>query len=128
MSKTLSHDLFLVKRIPLFWFLIATGLFIAISLFILRNRPQDAPVVVTQVNDCPTYMNQIRLNGYKFTHPLLLTDVESEDAGMQPLKAKIIDFMKAKKEERNLITASVYVRKLDNGGWFAINPDDTYTP
>jgi len=127
MSDFLNASFF-SRKISLFWFLIITVFFVGAGFYVLEHRPKEIQIV-TQSSDCPTYMNQIRLSsGYTFIHPLLLTDLTTEDSRLLAVKSNIEQFISQKKREGVLTGISVYLRELDEGGWMAIYPDETYIP
>lgn len=79
-------------------------------------------------NSCPNEMDQIRLKDFEFTHPLLLTDVNNESGSLKGIEDEITAYVNQAKATKKADEVSVYFRKLDNGAWFAINPNTTYNP
>ena len=114
------------KKIPLsvtVLFMLLTGL----AVYYFFPRPPEV-VIVNSKNDCPQKMNQVRLNDYKFTHPLMFADLPNENEELMGLKEKIIQLIAEDKSLNRLSDISVYFRKMDDGSWFIINGDKTYTP
>ncbi len=73
-------------------------------------------------------VTRVRLNDYRLIHPLLYGDREMEDSRLVDLKRQIDQVIAEQKEKNMLIDASVYFRNMNDGGWFAINKDEEYTP
>jgi len=116
---------FLNNRVPLYWLvLVIVGC--GVSLFFAFRKPKV--IVESKPGDCVSFMKQIRLNRFNLIHPLLLTDLEVEDSRLQTLKHRVEELIEARKQNHAITSASVYVRSLNDGGWFAINPEETYIP
>lgn len=78
--------------------------------------------------NCPETMEQIRIKSYEFVHPLLLTDISSESGALAPIRGKLENYISSVKSNRQADDVSIYFRKLNDGAWFAINPNQTYNP
>lgn len=78
--------------------------------------------------NCTETMEQIRIKSYEFVHPLLLTDINEESGSLSPIRGKLDNFISTLKNARQVDEVSVYFRKLDDGSWFAINPNQSYNP
>lgn len=103
--------------------MLVTGL----AVYFFFPRPPEV-VVVNSKNDCPQKINEVRLNDYKFTHPLMLVDLPNESEDLNDLKEKVIHLI-AKDKSLNLLNdISVYFRKMDDGSWFVINGGRVYSP
>ncbi len=72
----------------------------------------------------------LRLNGYKFTNPLL--DIESKRyVGIKEfssLEDQLQDYIEGQKTRGNLKQGSVYFRDLKNGPWLGINEKEPFSP
>ncbi len=78
--------------------------------------------------DCPNTMDQIRLKNFEYIQPLVLANVTEETNSMQDLKRKIEDYINTKKSSQQLEDITVYFRRMNDGSWFCINPNETYNP
>lgn len=72
----------------------------------------------------------LRLDGYKFTRPLLACDTEQEITSekTREVSNKVKDYISSQKDDNHITTASVYVRDYKDGATFNINPDEKYWP
>lgn len=82
----------------------------------------------TRQPPCTAAMETIRQWNYEFTRPLLLADVAVEDNRMIHLKASLSRYVNERIAEGILTTASVYVRKVNNGAWISVNDSERYSP
>jgi beta-lactamase class A len=107
--------------------LLACGAF-ASGKYILSGKKSPEPTSTVNVPNCPASMEQIRLKDYELTHPLILTDISEESAALRGIHNKIESYVNTARTEQRADEISVYFRKLDNGAWFSINPNQTYNP
>ena len=107
--------------------LLACGAF-ASGKYILSNNDSQQKSVPQSVIHCPASMEQIRLKDYELTHPLILTDISEESEALRGIREKIESYINLAKTEQRADEVSVYFRKLDNGSWFSLNPNETYNP
>jgi beta-lactamase class A len=71
----------------------------------------------------------VRENGFDLLKPLLLTNNHcTVDPLLKSIKKSIISFIDQQKSMDKLTTATVYLRRLDNGGSISVNDDETYSP
>ena len=70
----------------------------------------------------------IRNTNYKFVRPLILGDRNCEDEGYNILKTNLNEYLNSEMSNGALKSASVYVREFEQGKWFAINPNETFSP
>ncbi len=73
-------------------------------------------------------LDQLRETNFKFIRPLLLADINYEDDHLLILKSNVNRYIELMKARGVLSSASVYVRKFKDGGWFTINSDEIYSP
>ncbi len=99
-----------------------------VVVYYLFPRQPGSVIINTKQNACSEKMNQRRLNDYKFTHPILLSDLPTENSELSGLKEKIIDIIAQDKNKNLLKDVSVYFRTMNDGSWFVINGDRTYAP
>ena len=107
--------------------LLACGAF-ASGKYILSGKKSPEPALTLNVPNCPASMEQIRLKDYELTHPLILTDISEESEALRGIHSKIESYVNTARSEQRADEISVYFRKLDNGSWFSINPNQTYNP
>lgn len=96
--------------------------------YILTPSKPATPDVNQLAVSCPGTMDQIRIKDYEFTHPLILTDVPNQSDALRGIQSQITEYINQAKSNQKADDISVYFRKLDNGAWFAINPNATYNP
>lgn len=105
---------------------IAVACLSAVAITFLGTKKQ--PIVIPSGPACSETMEQIRLKNYEYVHPLLLTDILSESSGLMPIRNKVENYIAQVKSANQASDVSVYFRNLNDGGWFAINPNQTYNP
>ena len=119
----------LKSKIPAYTLIIAVILTAGISYFIFGNgKSKNTGGPSSSLVSCPGAMEQIRLKDYELTHPLLLTDVSQESAALSQVKDRISQYINQSKSSQKADDISVYFRRMNNGAWFAINPNSTYNP
>jgi beta-lactamase class A len=77
---------------------------------------------------CKTEMDQIRLNNYKYAKPLVLANINDENPSLLSLRSSIEQYITKTKAEGMVDDLSVYFRRLNDGSWFCLNPDEAYNP
>lgn len=73
----------------------------------------------------------LRTNTGELPHinPLLMCEVTTEEiTELLPIKAVLEDRVATLRRNGDITQASLYVRTLNSGRWFEINPDEQYTP
>lgn len=71
----------------------------------------------------------VRQNGYNYINPLLECEVEaSQRTNLFSFKKRVADFIKEKIGNKEIMSASVYMRDLNNGPWFGINEKENFYP
>jgi len=101
----------------------ATTFFVTTSM--KKSDPAPSPVAVVE---CPMKMDQIRLNSYKYTKPLILANVNNESRTLNNLRFKIEQYIGEAKTSNKVEDISVYFRKMNDGSTFTINPEEKYNP
>ncbi len=74
---------------------------------------------------------EIRSSGYQYINPLLdceLTENAPENKEISSFEEKVEDFIRASIKKEMVYSAAVYFRDLNNGPWFSIRPNDTFSP
>jgi hypothetical protein len=85
-------------------------------------------VPINKIVDCTNTMDQLRLKNYELVQPLILTDINKESASLNPMRSKIEEYLTQAKNNQQIENASVYFRRMNDGSWFSINPNQTYNP
>ena len=118
-------------KIPLYM-LIGVTVIMASSFYVIQAKttgvqPSGRPPI-KEINGGDCFVQLIREDKEGLTKPLLLTERSEEDLNLIPLKQSISSFIDQEKLAGVITSASVYVRKLTNGNWIAINESETYSP
>ncbi len=98
------------------------------SFFLGRFLNTKSSTTITAKENCSETMDQIRLKGYEYTHPLLLTDIPEQSNMLHSIQTDISTYINEAKSTQKADDISVYFRRLDNGAKFVINPNTTYNP
>jgi len=117
----IKKDIPLVASVLL---MLATG----IVVYFFFPRPSPAVIPKPAIYDCPQNLDELRLKDYKLTHPLMFADIPNEDGELSGLKEKINAVISQNKSLGVLNDISVYFMKMDEGKWFVINGEKTFTP
>lgn len=112
-------------KVPLVLLIIVVPIVFLGTLKVIDWATAEKPVAV-EYQPCSDNMKQYRMKKYAYTNPLLLADVE-ESQSFRPIRTLINDYLAQKKEEKVLTNCSVYLRKMDGGVWFAIDPEMKYS-
>ncbi|MEO8087744.1 MAG: serine hydrolase [Bacteroidota bacterium] len=121
---------FLVKKVPLYIFLIATGL-LSLIIYHLYDTAPSAKIEMQQgiaPQGPDKKIEQVRLQDYELTKPLLMTEVMDESPDMKELKRALGFEINTMKSNGTINDASVYVRKLNVGEWTSVNSSTEYAP
>ncbi|MCX6291447.1 MAG: class A beta-lactamase-related serine hydrolase [Bacteroidetes bacterium] len=115
------------KKYP-FYVIAVAAILSGTGVYFLFPKPPEKIVFSSPVTDCTYRMNQLRLMDFKLTHPLLLSDLPSENPELNSVKEKINQVISAGKTSGILTGASVYFRNLNDGSWFEINGSNVFNP
>jgi len=121
----------LVKKIPLYFLFIATGLLLLIIHQLNNTAPQaklEIQQAIAPVVESSDKIEQVRLKEYNLTSPLLTAELLSESDNMKELKRSLNLEINQLKMNGTISEASVYVRILNNGHWTSVNSDAQYAP
>ncbi len=99
----------------------------AIPKFALHKSKPETKDTVSAV-DCLTNMEQIRVKRYEFVQPLLMANLMAESNKMHELRGELESYITELKSTQRVEEVTVYFRKMNNGEWFCINPNETYNP
>lgn len=118
------------SRWPLYKVLLACALSGAFTYAISHNINEKSKTKHLEKTDKATTpgINILRLNDFKFIHPLLIADVAEESNKFQQLKEEISSFVKTEKQKAVLAEASVYIQDLTDGNWTSVNDHELYDP
>lgn len=75
-----------------------------------------------------SHIRSLRIQEYRFTKPLLMVELDQEDEDLSEIKNEILSIILQAKTSGSLIDASVFMKDLQNGDSFSINPDGTFDP
>lgn len=100
------------------------------STYLLSTTLKKKPVVVENLTttSCSSNMEQIRLSSYKYSKPLLLANVNYESSTLSIMRSKVEQYIVQAKSTGMADDVSVYFRKMNDGSWFNINPEEKYNP
>jgi hypothetical protein len=87
-----------------------------------------ADTISTLKTDNNASLDQIRLKHYEYIQPLLMTNNIAESNSMQGLRSRLESYISQVKSNKIADDITVYVRKMESGDWFCINPGQTYNP
>ena len=121
----------LVKKIPLYFFVIASGLALVIIFHLYGEsraqhvtlKPQAQFVAVA-----PQAVTQVRMDNYLLIKPLLYTEISDESQNLKSLKDELLFQINRMKSAGFVNEASVYLRKLNDGEWISVNNSVVYSP
>jgi len=116
---------FLKKKVPAYWIVIILllGSSITILIYGINNKEVQA---VLQDEVRLSDIHYVRLDGYQYARPLMLTNVQDEDNSYSALKTSLMKYIEYQKQLGNLQSASVYFKKLGSPSWFGINTQEEY--
>jgi len=115
------------KKLPLYLVLPAIALTSGLTFWITSRSmtPAEAetdPSIITCSN------SKLRLSGYKYIRPLLLTETACEAELLMPVKVELMNLLNYYKGNGTISNGSIYLRELNEGEWIAIEEDETYLP
>jgi beta-lactamase class A len=119
----------LSKKIPFYFFLIATG-FLGLIVYHLDDTKEQTKLEIQQssVHAVEAGLGQVRLNDYEMVKPLVMTEVLMESEDLKGLKRALYFEINQMKDNGIVNDASVYVRRLSDGQWISVNNASHYTP
>ena len=121
----------LVKKVPLYFLLIATGLLSLIIYHMSSTAPQakkEIQEAIAPVIESSNHFEQVRLKEYSLISPLLTTEMLTESENLKELKRSLSFEINQLKMNGTINDASVYVRSLNNGDWTSVNSTEQYAP
>lgn len=75
-----------------------------------------------------SHVKSLRVKDFRFTKPLLMAEMDLEDDDMSEIKSEVFSIIQQAKTSGQLKDASIFLKDLHNGDWFAINPDGLFDP
>ena len=124
----------LTKKVPLYLSILMMLAAAMLSSFIFpgfhKNNKDLSETVSSNINSNNNYCNYkiVRLNGYKYTHPLMYVDPSCESQSLTYVKNEITDIIESYKIAGTLSAASVYLRVYGTGDWISIADQDKFSP
>lgn len=102
---------------------VVVGLLLLVGAWFIGYQQGSHPAVSTT-------SHAIRLGGYEYINPLILTDNRASDRSpeMALLQMQLQQYVDKKKADRSVERMSIIVRDLNSGHWTGVNEDDTYAP
>jgi len=125
-----SWKLFLLKKLPLYVLLVLAG-FVAALIMAFYNEKKEINIQAARPVSIPSTsqsFRQIRDRNFKLIQPLLITETVDESEKLNSMKEEVTRFITKQKEEGVITSASVYVSRLKDGSWMAINKNETFSP
>ena len=116
-------------RLPAYYFLILLGASVCVSFYLKKDGKAESLVkseVVTP--DCAAKINRIRLTGFKFINPTILSEFENESEALMGIKNHVISLINESYGSQKASNVSVYFRSLKDGSWFSVNGSQVYNP
>ena len=101
---------------------------LTITFSTLIGSREPVNTVTTLVRDCPSTMDQIRIKRYKYVEPLILATINTESASLKRIRMNVENYISNAKSTQKIEEISVYLRRLNDGAWFSINPNEHYNP
>ncbi len=126
---TLCRNVFLAK-IPFYLLTIILAFSLLAFYYLSPSKEVAAASDVkknTQNAGCMS-MNILRLKDYELIKPVLLADINQESNDLEETKGAILDVIHQQEQYGNIATASIYLRKFNDGSWCTINGDEQYIP
>lgn len=116
---------FLLKPIPAIYLIACVLLFSTVITYQILHPVK----VVEKVESKNTSdVRVLRNTNFKYIRPFIMADNAMEDPSYAGLRSSINQFINEQHATGNLSTASVYVRDFEQGKWFAINPEEKFSP
>ncbi len=130
-ASNLNTGNFFMRRIPLIYPAILFLVCFAFYVWQFKTLHATSSLQTTSTTpapSCPSTMIVVRSNNSMLTRPLLMSDITTESSNMQPLKSQIQDIIQSKITAGIITSASVYVRRMNNGEWISYNEFENYNP
>jgi beta-lactamase class A len=120
---------FLLKRVPFYsLFLVAGGLLVVFYVFQSCSASREQGTAIVRPADCAAQMDLMRVQGSSLVHPLVMADISEESSLLAPLKQQIQQCINDAKAAQKASEISVYFRRLNDGAWFSLYPNQSYNP
>ncbi len=122
------------KKVPAFYIILSAiaGSLLTILIFnlVLKSSAQDSNETNTNSNTGSEgdYIIKRDPRNFKYISPIISIEPKNESEKYAVLKSEIEQYIDKEKENRSIISASVYIRDFAKGDWIAINPNEQYNP
>jgi beta-lactamase class A len=121
-----------LKRIIFFdivFLIVFSGVILILDLYLASSKSKsNGKNPETEQAQCPSSIILIRESTAELTHPLFLTDVETESRNYFPLKGQLTKTIQDFIQKGKVNSASVYLRQLSDASWMSIGGDQTFFP
>lgn len=125
-KQTLIQKLIAIK-IP--GYLLVIVLFVAITgSIIIEKNSEMKPQTVVVSNGHSEPLHYQRLEGYKYTRPVLFMDREMEDQGLANIKTELENRIAEFQGKGVIKDASVYLRMMESGQFIEVNAGKRFMP
>lgn len=120
-------------KIPLYFLilsiLLTSGISILVSFRIKNNNTEEVADKTTSENNYLSCKYKlVRLKGYNFIQPLMYAEPECASSSFNSIKVIVDDIISSNKSTGNITSASVYLRKFEDGSWVSIGDEKKYFP
>jgi len=121
----------LAKKIPLYFFIIATGL-LSLIIYHLYDTAAQAKLEIQEAtapaSQPSAKLEEVCLQDYALTKPLLMSEVLNESENLKGLK-RALNFEIGQLKASGIVSeASIYVKRLNDGEWTSVNNTSEYAP
>lgn len=93
-----------------------------------KERSQSTSNVSPTSPSATSQVTTVRMKDGKLTSALLLFETPEESEKLKPLKSQLQQLLETERQQGNIFRASLLVRKLVNGEWMGINPNEGFHP
>jgi beta-lactamase class A len=114
------------KKVPLFTVVLLIAASTTATYFTTKELSGKKVEVDTSLLTCTN--SKIRLGGFKYIRPLLLTESTCESDILMPVKSELMKMIQDFKLSGSLQQASVYLRELNEGQWISVERNEKYFP
>jgi beta-lactamase class A len=119
----------LTKRVP-FYSLIFVALMAGLCAYLFQfccatrtSTTSPSPAV-----DCTSELSQVRIGGPSLVRSLVMADIAEESKALAPVKQRVLQSVDEARQAHQVSEVSVYFRRMNDGAWFCVNPNQSYNP
>src|SRR5205823_6605840 len=99
-------------------------------LLVSRNSNTNGNVedsIHASVNTAPAFSVH-RLDGYSYIHPLMFVEPLNKSPRYADMTQSIAGYIESKKQSRDIVSASFYLKDMSTNEWTGYNEGDKYLP